>query len=365
MVKNKKKKGMDVNKKVFFVLLVITLFLGSLSIVQAKGWLIPTQPDLNTDKGVIKLSSMTLEQKIAQMVVVIAVKNNYVPWRKMQIGGLYLFALETEHIFNNTIIDFQYKMPIPFFVTVDLEGCLSPFSHIQNFTSASEINDVGEAFEKGYQEGEFLKKLGFNLNFAPVVDLEDQIWGCRSFSGDEQQISELAQAYILGLQNQGVIATAKHYPGKTLVVKDPHKYIVVADINEKDVYPYHYLIKKGDVNAVMVSHLITSGEVDSGGVPSVVSKQVIDDIKNGYNGLIISDEIHMLGLRKFYDTLDEMYVAVFSAGNDVILNFDQDPNEIHRMIQVVAEAVEDGVIKEENIDNSVRKILEVKGFTVK
>jgi len=362
---SKRKKKWSKEEKIFVVLILITMILGTLNIAQAKGFLIPEQPTISVRDNTVRLNSMSLEQKIAQMVIVGGIRDNFIPWRNMQVGGIHLFAMQTEHIFNNTIIDFQYGVPIHFFVTADLEGCVTPFASIRNFSSASEVNDLGDAFEKGFREGEFLKRLGFNLNFAPVVDLEDDIWKCRTFPGDETEISEFAQAYTLGLQTQGIIATAKHYPGKTLVVKDPHKFVVSAYIDEKDIFPYHYLIDKGDIKAVMVSHLITTGAVDSEGFPAVVSKKVIDGIKEDYDGLIISDEIHMLGLKNFYSTLEEMYVAVFKAGNDIILNFDRDPNEIYHMIQVVKEAVENGEIPKKQIDNSVTKILEAKGFRVK
>jgi len=360
-----KKKRFDAQKKIFYVLLVAVLLLGTLNIAKAQGLLIPNIPLITHQVGVIDLDSLNLDQKIAQMIVVGGHPGTFIPWKNMQLGGIHLFALQTEHIFNNTIIDFQYGQTIPFFVTADLEGCVTPFSHIRNFTSASEIDDIGKAFEKGFREGEFLSKLGFNLNFAPVVDLEDQIWKCRSFPGNETEISELAQAYVLGLQNQGVIATVKHYPGKTLVAEDPHKLVVAAEIEDEDIYPYKYLIDKGDVKALMVTHIIASGKVDSEGFPSIVNENVISNIKKDYGGLIISDEIHMLGLKNYYGSVDEMYVAVFKAGNDVILNFDRNPNEIYRMIQVVKAAVERGEISEEQIDSSVSKILEAKGFVVR
>jgi beta-glucosidase-like glycosyl hydrolase len=207
-----------------------------------------------------------------------------------------------------------------------------------------------------------LKSLGFTLNFAPVVDLDDQIWKCRSFPGDERQVSELAEAYISGLQREGILATAKHYPGKTLVVKDPHKHLVVAIIHEEDIYPYQYLVEKDAIDLVMVSHLITTGAVNSEGIPSVASLPVMENLKNNFDGLVISDEIQMMGVKGFYETLDEMYVAVFKAGNDIILNFDEDPMEIYRMILTIKEAVENGEISEERIDDSVKKILTAKGF---
>lgn len=369
MVKRKTKKsvkkGKTTQQKIFIVLLALVLVLSTLNMAKAKGWLIPGQPQMIVTDNLVFLDFMTLEQKIAQMLVVQGNVDHMLAWKKMQVGGVHLFGRKSENVFRNTILDFQYKQPIPMFTTVDLEGCVNPFQYYKSFHAASEIRTMGDAFEKGFNEGEYLNNLGINLNFAPVVDLEDTIWHCRTFPGDEEKISELAQSYILGLQNQGVIATVKHYPGKTLVVRDPHKFIVAADISEEDVYPYEYLLGRGDAKAVMVSHLITTGVVDTEGIPAVVSKKVIDDIKKDYDGLIISDEIHMLGLKNFYPTLDEMYIAVFKAGNDIVLNFDNDPNEIHRLIKVIKQAVKDDVLDEDEIDKSVTKILEAKGFRVK
>ncbi len=348
----------------FFPLFIIFLVLSTVSYGQARGWFIPQQPMVEVIDGTITFNTLTLEQKIAQMVIVGGYRENFQAWKNMQMGGIHLFALQTEHIFNNTIIDFQYGMAIPFFVTADLEGCISPFGEIRSFNANSKIKTLGEAFEKGFQEGEFLHNLGFNLNFAPVVDLQDSIWKCRTFHGTEQQIAEFAQAYILGLQTNNVIGTAKHYPGKTLVVKDPHKFVVAATIDQADLYPYDYLAEKNDVKAIMVSHIITTGAMNSEGLPAVTSPAIIQSLKTRFDGLVISDEIHMLGLKKFYNTSDEMYLAVFKAGNDLILNFDKDPNEIHRLIQIIKAAVERGEIPEEQIDASVRKILEMKGLKV-
>lgn len=364
MKKKKVQKRFMMQKKIFYVLLLLVFFMGSLNLAKAKGYFIPSQPVLEFTGKTITLDSLTIDQKIAQMIIVAGSKEQYWPWRNLQMGGIHLFALQNEHVFNNTIVDFQYGMPIPFFVTADLEGCVSPFETIQQFPAASAINSIGSAFEKGVEEGRFLHRLGFNLNFAPVVDLDDSFWKCRTFPGDEIQIAELAQAYLLGLQEEGVLGTVKHYPGKTLIVKDPHKFIVAAEISKKDLYPYEFLLEKGDVKAIMVSHIITSGEIVSDGVPSVVSPNVIAHLRQNFDGLIISDEIHMLGLKNFYHSLDEMYLAVFKAGNDVILNFDRDPNEIYRMIQIVKEAVQQGDIPEEQIDASVTRILQAKGFTV-
>ena len=355
----------NIQEKIFTGLCCLVLILMLITIAKAKGLLIPKQPELKIENGIVDLDSMTLEQKIAQMTVALGIPNNLIPLKNMQLGGVHIFALESESVFRNIILDFQSEMKIPFFITADLEGCVNPFAYYKNFTAAHDVLKLGDSFEKGFVEGKYLKELGFTLNFAPVVDLNDEIWKCRTFPGDEENIAEFAEAYSLGLQAQGILATIKHYPGKTLVVKDPHKFIVVAEINGKDIYPYDYFIQKENIDAIMVSHIITSGVVNSEGVPAVVSPRVIEQLKQKFNGLVISDEIHMLGLKNFYSSLDEMYIAVFKAGNDVILNFDNDPNELYHMIQVIKAAVERGDIPEEQIDNSVSKILVAKGFTIK
>ena len=349
--------------QLFLFLLLIVLLLGSLNVAKAKGWLIPSQPVPPVNGKIISLNSLTLDQKIAQMIIVAGARQNVPAWKKLQVGGIHLFALQNEQLFHDTIAEVQEGMAIPFFVTVDLEGCRNPFATFREFTAASNIRTEGQAFEKGSEEGKFLAALGISINFAPVVDLEDTIWHCRSFPGNETHIAELAEAYVLGLQKEGIMATAKHYPGKTLVVRDPHKFIVTADISPEDLFPYYYLAKKQDLKAVMVSHIIPSGAVVST-FPSVASADVVQHLRQNFGGLIITDEVNMLGLKNFYPTLEVMYLAIVEAGNDLILNFNDDPQEIYHMIQVIKAAVEEGRIPQERIDASVQKILEAKGFTV-
>ena len=228
----------------FIFLLTINVVLAGLSVAKSRGLLIPGQPDPLVVNNVIDLDDLTLEQKIAQMVVVLGVQYYSTPLKKMQLGGIHLHAMKGIPQFKDVVETFQEGMEIPFFVTVDLEGCVNPFSSFMEFQLANEVESIGDSFQKGKSEGKFLSELGATINFAPVVDLEDQIWNCRSFKGDKEKVSELANAYVLGLQDEGIIATAKHYPGKTLVIKDPHKFLAAAEITEDDLYPYDFLIEK-------------------------------------------------------------------------------------------------------------------------
>ncbi len=362
----KKRGRFDKSYLLFVVLVILNIVLVLLVFGQSKGFFVPRQPGPIIVDNTIDLDDLSLQQKIAQMTVVLGVKYYSEALKKMQVGGIHLHTLANEKVFKNTITHFQKEMKVPFMVTVDLEGCVNPFAHYRNFTAARNITTVGQAFEKGKLEGKYLKELGVTVNFAPVVDLDDQIWKCRNFPGGKENISELANSYILGLQDEGITGTIKHYPGQTLVIKDPHKYLAAAEINNNDLYPYRKLSERSSTKAVMVSHLITYGKVNSEGKPSVASKRIIDHLKKdvGFKGLIVSDEINMQGMKRFYPTLDAMYVDVFKAGSDVILNFNTDPNEIYNMIKVIEKAVWKGEIDEDRIDASVRKILRFKGFKV-
>lgn len=365
--KKKKKLRLRLALYLFCFLLVINLVLGGLNLAKAQGLFIPAQPKPLVVNGVIDLDDLTLKQKIAQMVVVLGLDYYAAVLKKMQLGGLHLHSRGSEEVFRETIAHFQQDQEIPFLITVDLEGCVNPFANYKEFKAASEVRSLGEAFEKGKAEGQYLHSLGFTLDFSPVVDLEDEIWQCRSFLGGAERVSELANAYMLGLQDEGILATAKHYPGKTLVIKDPHKYLTAAEITEEDIYPYKSLIEKGTVKAIMVNHLITFGQVNSEGKPSVASQKIVHGLRQtlGFKGLILTDEINMLGLKKFYNTPEEMYLDVFKGGADLILNFNQDPHEIYHMLEVIEQAVLQGEIPKERIDESVKRILEFKGFKVK
>jgi beta-N-acetylhexosaminidase len=313
------------------------------------------------EDGVINLNSLTLKQKIGQMIFTLGKLENKELYHDMNIGGLYFWQKESEDVYSSEIKQFQENMEIPFFIGVDLEGCWNPFENFTHFPSFKEIKDEREAYDLGMEQGKLLRKLGFNINFSPVVDREDTIWKCRTFNGS---VISKSVNYIKGLQSQGIIATAKHYPGKTLVGKDPHKFVEFSIIDEEDLKPFDAAVKNG-VKSVMINHLITKGEVDSGQSPSVVSGKVIDTIKKNYDGLILTDEVRMAGLKDMYDDETRMYIDLVNAGNDVILDFKAEPWHLNRIINIIEKGVKTKEISEDTIDNAVIKILKMKGFKVK
>ena len=323
----------------------------------------PTNINFDRDTNTLHLGSMTLKQKISQMVVAYGMTENRDFIQRMLIGGIYFVSKPTKQDFIDEIAHFQQGAVIPLFVTADLEGCWNPFLKFYKSPTLRQIKTEQEAYELGHEHGRILNETGFNMNYAPVVDLEDYIWKCRNFIGTPEEIAGRSISYIRGLEESGIIATPKHYPGKTLIIKDPHKHIAYASIEEEDLIPFRRVIEE-NVPAIMVSHLIVNESVDSESKPAVVSEGLIRNLRKDFDGLIVTDEIRMLGLMDYYEDIDQMYIDLFKADNDVILNFDNHPETLYNMISVVEEAVKRGDINEERIDRSVVRILEAKGINV-
>jgi beta-N-acetylhexosaminidase len=144
---------------------------------------------------------------------------------------------------------------------------------------------------------------------------------------------------------------------------DLHKYSVYASVDANDLLPFENAIKN-NVSAIMVSHTIVNGFLDSEAKPSDVSVKLVGGLRNGFTGLIVTDEINMQGLKSYYSDDDAMYVDLFKAGNDLVLNFNSDPRVLDHMITVIENAVKSGEISEDRIDASVTRILAAKGINV-
>ena len=358
---------LDFNEKdIMIMLLVLISLLGvinlnkdnvGMSVVN----LVSEEKNFEIYDNEINLNSLTLRQKIGQMIFVLAKVEHKDLLQNMNIGGIYFWEKNSKDVYKNEIDYFQASMEIPFFVGIDLEGCWNPFSSFKEFPAFKDVDNEQEAYRIGEEKGVLMKELGFSINFSPVVDKEDKIWGCRSFSNNVEGNSA---SYIRGLQNQGVIATAKHYPGNTLIGKDPHIDVAFSIVDEEDLRPFRWAINNG-VKAIMINNLITSGEIDSEHKPSVVSGNVIRTLSKDFNGLILSDEVGMAGVSDFYTDERKMYIDLVNAGNDVILDFRTEPWHLYKIISIIEDGVKTGEIKEEKIDESVIKILKAKGFEVK
>ncbi len=317
----------------------------------------------------INLSQWNMEDKVRQTVIVSA--ESYNNLKNKNMGGIFFSTakqLNSAEEYKDMINDLQKQSSIKLFVSADLEGYWNPFSKFYDGKIFGEIKNGEEAYEIGIEHGKLLKEIGFNLDFSPVVETRNNVWPGRSFSGSEEEIKEKIKYYIRGLQENDILATAKHYPGGSMI-KNPHWKKYKTEIFPEDLKLFDYTIRQ-NIDAVMVGHPIVYGAINSGGKQSSVSPSVIANLRKNFNGLIISDAITMLGLRVSYlGKFNYIYIDLIKAGNDIILDvpfsiFVSGADSIEKRVKITAKAAENDVILQKRIDESVERILKVKGYSV-
>src|SRR5690606_36765121 len=201
---------------------------------------------------------------------------------------------------------------------------------------------------------------------APVVDVntnpKNPIIGNRSFREDRDNVTEKALAFMKGMQEAGVLGNAKHFPGDGDTESDSHKTVPTIHFDEKrinsvELYPYRSLIKHCLAN-VMVAHLNVPALEPQEGVPSSLSCPIVTDILKDsfqFQGLISTDALYMKGASNF-SLPGDIDLAVFLAGNDVLLISEDVPKAIKKIM----EAYQAGEVTEERLAHSVKKILQAK-----
>jgi beta-glucosidase-like glycosyl hydrolase/CubicO group peptidase (beta-lactamase class C family) len=228
------------------------------------------------------------------------------------------------------------------------------------------IQDDSLIYQMGRQIGKECKRLGVHVNFAPVVDVNSNpnnpIINNRSFGEDPQRVAQLSLAYMQGLQDEGVLACAKHFPGHGDTDSDSHKTLPTINhskerLDSMELIPFKYLFDKG-LGSVMVAHLNIPSLDDTDSLASTLSKKVVTDLLKeelAFDGLVFTDALNMKGVSKFYEP-GEVDLKALLAGNDVLL-FAQD---VPKAIVKIKEAIEKNIISQEYVDERCRKILMAK-----
>ncbi len=346
---------MTFNKKnlvlLFFILIIIVM---AINFILTKQNFLKENTD-NIENNTIDFSSLTLKQKIAQMIMVRG-DGNQQEFNNLNVGGIFLDRQKSQEEYKNLIEKYQDNSKINLLVATDLEGAWAPFPDLI-FPTFSEIETPEQAYEVGLEHGEVLKEVGFNLNFAPISEFADNAYGGRVFLGSKQEIQDKLENYILGLQ-QNSFGTCKHYPGKAMI-RNLHDVTDKQTISKDDLDLFETCITN-NISAIMVSHQIVDGELNSNVKPSSVSEEVISNLKD-FNGLIIADEINMAGLKKFYTIKTDQYVDLINAGENVILDFKLSPIKLYKLISKIEKEEQ---IDQNKIDESVRKILLAKGYVL-
>ena len=338
------------------------------------------------------LESMTLEEKVCQLfmitpealtgvgTVVQAGTSTKNAIDQYPVGGLIYFSQnlqdpgQTRMMLANTQQYAKERTGFPIFLSVDEEGGQvarvgsNPAFGVEKIGNMSDVGsrgDTQEAYEVGSTIGAYLSDLGFNMDAAPDTDVltnpDNQVVKYRSFSSDPQLVTEMAASELRGLNEQGIIGMYKHFPGHGGTTDDSHEgYAYVDDTLEElksgAFVPFQDGIDNG-IQVIMVSH-ISCPNVTGDNTPATLSKMMITDILRndmGFDGMVITDAMNMGAITAQYSS-SEAAVAALNAGVDMLLM----PEDFQSAYQGVLGAVKDGTVSEERIDESVRRILELK-----
>ncbi len=326
------------------------------------------------------LKKMTLEEKAGQMVTV-RYPGTFVNFdsdslgdlesliRNWKIGGLILAsgeAYEAAYLLNRL----QGLAKAPLLVSADLESAAG--TKIAGATLFPPLMAIGAAGseETAYDMGRITaiegRAVGIHMNYAPVADVninpDNPIINTRSFGEDPGSVGRLTRAFIRGSQENGMITTAKHFPGHGDTAEDSHLLLptVPGDrerLDKVELYPFKEAIEAG-VEAIMTAHLAVPALDPTPNMPATLSPTIMTGLLRnelGFKGLIVTDALDMGGVTNAYSD-EEMSFKALLAGVDVLLM----PRDPALTIRTVIEAVRAGKVPISRIDDSVRRILEAK-----
>lgn len=336
---------------------------------------------------------MSLEQKVAQLFVVApealvedvaqvtaAGDMTHEGVKAHPVGGIVYFAQnliepnQTTEMLANVKHFYSEDGNVAPFLAVDEEGgsvvriADNDAFGVQDVGDASALGQTGDAAaakEAAEKIADYLKPLGFNLDFAPVCDVVDptrsDTMGLRSFSSDAQVVANMVKAEIEGFTDQGMLCCAKHFPGIGAAAGDSHEGAITIDksadeLDQVDLVPFKAAIE-AQVPLIMVGHLSLPAIVGDD-TPAPLSSKVVQDLLRDtlrYEGVIITDSLAMGAITERYSAA-EAAVAALKAGCDIPLM----PEDFSAAYQGVLDAVAAGDLTEERIDESVTRILAAK-----
>lgn len=322
-------------------------------------------------------NTLSPDERIAQLIVVAAYSNRGPEHqqeiakliREQKIGGLIFFQGGPGRQ-AKMINEYQQASDVPLLMALDGEWGLgmrldSTISYPYQMTLGA-IQDDSLLYRMGLEVAQQFKRAGLHLNFAPVVDVNNNpanpVINFRSFGEDKYNVTKKSLAYMQGMQDQQILTTAKHFPGHGDTDADSHYALPQINHNRRrldslELYPFRELIKAG-VGGVMVAHLNIPALDPAKGVPSTLSKPIVTGLLQeelGFEGLIVTDAMNMKGVTGSNPpgVVDKDAIL---AGNDM-LEFTED---VPRAIAEIRKAIQQGLISQQEIDRRCRKMLAVK-----
>ena len=338
------------------------------------------------------LSGLTLRQKVGQLIMP-WVLGDFAPEgspshdrileyiKDQGIGGVIMSVGSPTEVAAK-LNDFQAHSNIPLIVAADLEtgagfrmrGAVQMPGTIElggatDFPSLMAVGATADpqlAYEMGRITAREARAVGIHIPFAPVLDVnnnpDNPIINVRSFGENPEEVAGLGAAFVRGVQENGAIATGKHFPGHGDTETDSHLGLPAiphsrARMDSVELFPFRHAIEAG-MGAVMTAHISVPSLEGGVGDPSTLSSAVLTDLLRGemeFDGLLFTDAMDMSAISRGYGA-EEASVRAIEAGADVILM----PPSVERAVEGIAVAVESGRIDASRIDASVRRILETK-----
>src|SRR5690606_15540530 len=323
--------------------------------------------------------TMSEEERIAQLIMIPVYSNKDRVHedsisrlvREYKVGGLIYFqgGPVRQALMTNR---FQKESKVPLMVSIDAEwGLGMRLDSTIRFPyqmALGGIEDESLIYEMGKEIARQSKRVGIQVNFAPVVDINNNpnnpVIGFRSFGEDKHNVSSKALAYMKGMQEQHVLASAKHFPGHGDTEVDSHYGLPVINfsrhrLDELELYPFEELMKEG-LGSVMVAHMSIPALDSVENQASTLSKSIVTDLlkkEMRYEGLVFTDALNMQAVAAQYPP-GIVDVKALLAGNDMLLN----TMDVRTTIEEVKKAIKNGEITQEEIDQRVKKVLAAKAW---
>ena len=339
--------------------------------------LTPPFYDTNTVWVDSVMQALTPDQRIAQLFMVAAYSNKgeshkeYISKlvKEYHIGGLMFMQggpIRQARLTNH----YQSIAEVPLMIAQDAEWGLSMrIDSVLRFPwqmTLGALQNEQLVYEMGLEIARQCQRLGVHINFAPVVDVnsnpKNPIINNRSFGEYPDRVALLGTAYMQGLQDGGVLACAKHFPGHGDTDADSHKTLpIISHSRERldsiDLVPFLQMFQSG-LGSIMVAHLYIPELDKTDNLASTLSPKIVNGLLKdelGFEGLIFTDALNMKGVSNFYEP-GEVDVKALLAGNDVLL-FAED---VPKAIEKIKDAISNKQISQEEVDKRCKKILLAK-----
>jgi len=323
--------------------------------------------------------SLTPDERLAQLFMVAAYSNKDTSHvaalekliREQKIGGLIFFQggpVRQANMCNRL----QAISKIPMMIAMDAEWGIgmrldSTIDYPRQMALGA-IQNEKLLYDFGAETARQMKRMGMHVNFAPVVDVnsnaDNPVIGTRSFGENKLAVAKKGIAVMKGMQDNGILACAKHFPGHGDTDSDSHLTLPVikhnySRIDSLELYPFKQMIKEG-IGSMMVAHLYIPELDTTKNLASTLSPKIVNGLLKdslGFKGLIFTDALNMKGVSKFYQP-GEVELKAFLAGNDV-MEFAED---VPKAMELIRKAVNDGIISQEEIDKRCLKVLNAKAW---